>query len=889
MLRIFQNKCSAGAKTYYAQADYYSEGQELIGQWGGKAAELLGLQGTVQKEQFEALCDNLHPQTGEPLTLRTRQDRTVLYDCNYNCPKSVGIIYELTGDGRVFEAFQRAVDESMRLLEQDARTRVRKRGEMRERASPNLVWATFYHRTSRPVKGEPDMSLHAHATVFNCTYDSVERSWKAVQFREIKRDARFYEAVFHSSLARQLRQLGYGITRNAKGWEISGVSPATIRKFSRRTALIEELARDKGITDLRAKEQLGAKTREAKSKALTPEELRAVWTARLSPEETEAIRNVAAKAALGIVSPPSVSPGHAISHAIDHCFERESVVTKRSILGTALRFGIADVVLNDVEQEVSRSPLIVRERDGREMATTRAVLAEEKRILDFARDGRGTRKPLNPDWTIQRTWLNPGQQKAVRGILSSADRVVVLRGRAGTGKTSLMQEAVAGIEAAGKQVVAIAPSTEASRGVLRREGFATADTVAMFLADRRLQALAKDNVLWVDESGLTGTKSMAQIFDVAETLNCRVVLAGDVFQHKSVERGSPLRLLETDAGLQALDVTAIERQQRKEYREAIALLAHGRTLSGFDALDRLGWVEELPEGQREQRVAEEYLRSVKAQEDVLVVCPTHAEGDRVTDAIRNRLRDAGRLGTEEREFVQLQPKHLTEAERGDPANYEPGDVIVFTQNAPRHKRGERIAYSAALTSELPKLASRMQVYRQATIALAAGDRIRITHGGLTADGHRLNTGAVYDVAGFSGDGKVVLDNGWQLSTDWGHLARAFVSTSHASQGKSVSRVLICQSELSAGATSQSQFYVSASRGRQSCHVICGSKQSLRDMIQRSEEALSATDLVRPSRKVISPKLARTGFLQRLASYTRAVAEQWIRPQIDLTRSYAHVR
>jgi hypothetical protein len=35
MIRITQQESAAGAKRYYATADYYSEGQELVGSWGG--------------------------------------------------------------------------------------------------------------------------------------------------------------------------------------------------------------------------------------------------------------------------------------------------------------------------------------------------------------------------------------------------------------------------------------------------------------------------------------------------------------------------------------------------------------------------------------------------------------------------------------------------------------------------------------------------------------------------------------------------------------------------------------------------------------------------------------------------------------------------------------
>jgi conjugative relaxase-like TrwC/TraI family protein len=844
MLRIRQNSHVVGAKGYYSSADYYSEGQELTGRWRGLAADRLGLHGDVKQADWDALCDNLHPQTGKRLTGRTDADRTVGYDFNFHVPKSVSLLYAVTRDDRLLDAFREAVDVTMQDMEADMSTRVRKRGRNENRQTSNMAWGEFIHFTSRPVGGVPDPHLHAHCFVFNKTWDKEEQEWKAGQFRELKRDAPYFEAVFHSHLAGRLAELGLPIERTKKGWELEGLDKKLIDKFSRRTKQIEDKAREKGITNVDAKAELGAKTRERKAKNLTFPELQQTWRSWMTPQELDALSALEQRTGSDALPPDAYASGRALGFAIEHSFERKSVVPERQLLASALRQSVGEARVSHVLGEAARSDnIIVGQRNGRRMATTKSVLSEEKKLIEFARMGRGRCEAMGQGpHKLKREWLNDAQAHAVEHLLQSRDRVILLRGAAGVGKTTLMQEAVEAIEEGGTKVLAFAPSADASRGVLRSDGFKDADTVARLLLDEKLQQQAVGQVIWIDEAGLLGTGTMAKVFDLAEKLDARVLLSGDRSQHGSVERGAALRLLEEEAGLVPAEVKDIQRQ-RAEYKEAVHALSEGHAVQGFNRLDELGWVKESPGPERYRQLAADYVAAVAEGKKVLVVSPTHAEGGRITSEIRHELQAAGLVGRDERTFRMLANAGLTEAERGDAVNFRADDVLQFHQNAKGYQKGHRLEVGKA--DELPlQHAKRFQLFHASSISLAPGDLVRITHNGMTADEkHRLDNGMIFRVRGFDADGDIVLQNGWKVSKDWGHLEFGYVVTSHASQGRTVDRVFVGQASESFPASSREQFYVSASRARERVTIYTDDKEALREAISQTDSRLTATEFV----------------------------------------------
>ena len=781
------------------------------------------LSGAATREQFASLCDNRHPVTGEQLTPRTKSNRRVGYDFTFNAPKSVSVLYALSGDERIAEAVRDAANATMREIEQEIGTRVRAGGENGERKTGNLLWADFLHTTSRPVDGIPDPHLHVHAYAFNVTYDPVELRYKAAEFGSVKADGPYFEAAFHARLGKALAALGYAVERDGRYMAIAGVPETVVEKFSRRTAEIEAEAGKRGITGEESrgklKATLGALTRRGKGDiTLDTEQLADVWRSRLDAHERAAMAKVMAG--------EGVSAQDSLAYALAHSFERQSVADEKDVLTTALQRGFGQVTPEQVKLAAQMAPLMRREKDGRRIVTTREVYDEEQAMLRFAREGRGVCRPLGPrEHSIGNPTLNRDQLGAVVHLLSSRDRVTLIRGGAGTGKTTLLKEAVAGIEAGGRKVLAFAPTAGASRGVLQQEGFAGAETVWQLLNNKELRESVRDQVILIDEAGLMSARDMARVFALAGEANARVILVGDSKQHSSVARGDALRLLEQKAGIRPAEVLDIVRQ-RGAYREAVSAISHGEVAEGFRRLERMGCITEAPGEERYRQLVTDYLAAVNTGKSVLVVAPTHREAEHVTALLREGLKASGRIGREETPVTVLKSLDLTEAQAGDPKSYRPGYVLRFHQNARGIKRGETLEVAHLDRDGFPVLrnaegklravpleeAWKFTVYRPETVGLASGDTIRLNQNGFTADRkHRLSNGGVYEVKRVEPDGTVTLASGWQLDPGFGGFTHGYVSTSHGSQGRTVDQVFIART-VSRGAPVRRSSSTSRSAG-----------------------------------------------------------------------------
>lgn len=866
------------AQRHLEHSDYYDEHRRVQGEWQGQGAELLGLRGEVTREQFEAVREGLHPETGEFLRPRHSADRISpdgseqskgrsLYDLTFSAPKSVSIQALVGGDERLVAAHDKAVRETLAEAESHSATRVRLNGANEDRTTANWIVATYRHDTSR----ELDPQLHTHAVAANLTYDGVEGRWKALQASGLYERRAYLTEVYRNALAREVRGLGYEIEprRDSKGkdhgFEIRGVSNELLEKYSvrsaQRDAAIERFTVEHGRkpTD----NEVAVLVRESRADKLaevSTEQVRQQQRARLSPEESyslERLRDDSLRHSRNTrhdLSPAAES----LQYAKEHLFERRSVVHDHELLTEALRHGRGEVDLGQLrgalEVERSQGMLI---HAGNSLATRNSLDREQRMVamVDHGIDryGRlGGERDLHPS-----EHLRDEQRRAVHQILDSRDFAINLRGAAGTGKTATLQEIDRGLRDAGREVTAVAPTRSAVEE-LHKVGFRDAMTVSRLLEDETAQAELRGRVLIVDEAGMISGRQMDGILRLAEQQQARILFSGDTRQIQSVEASDALRVLEHESHMKSVSLTGVQRQTNQEYRDAIQTLRQSPE-QGFEKLERLGAVHEVPFSARARAVADLYREmTVDPLRRVLVVAPTHGEIGRVTRAIRNDLSERGHLGQSVTMYRYI-PLQWTEAQKRDLSNYREGQVLLVHRAARGMDKHEALTVSRVEPDAIvarnargeektftPSQTRSFSVHERRSIEVAPGDRLLLTGNRRDPD-FRATNGELVKVRGVE-SGRIQLEEGRTLPANYREFDHGYAITAHRSQGKTVDGVI-----LSADTMKQELFYVGASRGRNEIAIVTSNPEQLRESLGISSARPSAMELAREQSRSLGPE------------------------------------
>ena len=913
MLTI-KTQCNlSNAEKYFEEhlqlGDYYSQENQVLGEWFGTGAELLGLTGIVKETDFLKLCRNEHPDGNGTLTQRlktTRWDedqmaevanRRVFYDFTFSPPKSVSIQAFIAEDRRIMDAHNRAIRIAAKELEGFAGTRVHHGKKISERLTGKVVCALFRHETSRAL----DPHLHTHCIMFNATYDPAENRWKALSNYEMLQARKYAENVYYHELARDLRRFGYEIENHPRGdFQIAGVAKELCSRFSKRhneiDERIEKLLREKpelaggNLKELRA--QIAQAERSRKISGIRLSELERLWAGQLTQGERQSLSKL-----VGPTKPETPANGLpvaevAIRWAEDHLFDRHSVVREHELWSAALERQRGESFNVDNLKTASERRQYLRSEYAPGKITIREILDREWKIICLAQEGKWKHPAFNPDYKDSGS-LMPDQKAAADRILRSEDFVTLFCGGAGTGKSHTLREVGNGLTGAGHAIQVIAPQRQQALDL--KLSFGETQTISEFLTKRRM---VPGSIVIVDESGQVGGKQMHDLLTFVQQHNGRVILSGDTRQHGAVEASDALRAIEKYSGLEPVRLTKIrrqnpklgetksERKRIKQYRAAVRKAQTGRYAASFDRLDQLGAIAECQtlDAQREQLVAG-YVELAKRKRSVVVVSQTWAEIHEINERIRIGLRNAGLIGKDDVAVQAHERIDLTDAQKRDQRFYPANAVIVFNRDTGHFRKGDEGKLLKATSTHLTvgtekqvgkiefKHLDRLTVCQPVEMALTPGDRLQLKANAEACDGKPLVNGELVSVKSLEPDGRIHLLDGRILPPQFRQFVRGYAITSYGSQGKTVEHVLFSDSAVKA-ATNNQQWLVTISRGTRGVKIFTQDKSRLQENVTRLGNRELAIELLEPEApKTRNLAPAVRDYIQRLIQSRRVETRQ----------------
>ncbi len=902
MLTISKPLSAGQAQSYHAEEfsnareNYYTEGEQITGEWHGRLAEQLGFRGEVREEHFQRLSEGQHPITGEQLIRRqaareymnrrgekiSAMEHRAGWDATFSAPKSVSLTALVGEDGRVREAHQESVAIALDELERYVQARIG--GNLPAETTGKWIAAKFEHDSARPVDGYAAPQLHTHVVFFNLT-ETDDGDAHALQPRELYKTQQYATAVYRSELAHGLKELGYEIERGESGQpEIKGYSKEYLEASSPRRQQIEEHLAKENQRGAGAAQVAAHQTREGKVE-LSHEEMQDRHKAMAAHFGNQPERVVKAAREHGErlqQAPEEKAIGQAVAYSREKNLEREAVAEERELLRDALKRSMGDATVAEVKAEFEKRVqagefIETSNRAPGRAFTTSEMIDHERNTIQVMRAGQNqhaeianfeTRRAIEQDHSD----LSESQRAAVEQILSSRDQVTALEGVAGAGKTTSLAAIREAAERDGYKVEGFAPTSRAAQKL--GEAGIESSTLQWHLTRSEDPRDGQKRLYVLDESSLASTKQMNEFLHRLKE-NDRLLLVGDTRQHEAVEAGRPYRQLQ-EAGIATARLDEVVRQKDPALRDVVEKLSRGQVKEAMEKLDTQGRVHEIfDRDERMASIAHEYL---KQPEGTLVVSPDNQSRMEINQTIHYAMQDAGKMPYREHEMTVLVARQeITGADRQWAAQYEPGDVVRYTRGSKTHgieageyarvehaNEKENLVTVKRETSEQvsydPRRLHGVTLYRESERTFSRGERVQFTAPNRERHIANRELGTIEKIDD-SGNLQLRLDSGRTVSFNFKHnphLDYGYAVTSHSSQGQTADRVLVHVDTEQAGEklVNRRLAYVAISRGRYDAQIYTNDKTSLveglgrdvshRSAMEASRESVSSAHEIEPS-------------------------------------------
>lgn len=400
--------------------EYYSEGDTRAPTWlvAGDAArtvELVGLDGravdggTADPEAVGRwLDDGVAPngQAGRAFTKGSVHG----FDLTFGAPKSVSLLRALTdnvGEKTMQAAHHRAISAAMTYLHQHAgytRAHNPRTGRKDLQRLPGLVAIAYQHETSRC--GDPH--LHTHVIVPN-RQARADGTLVSIDSKSLFHEAKAAGIIYQATLRHELHaELGVEWTPvdSLTGMaEIAAVPNESIRAWSRRSSRLREWARNNlaivdGVPTAQQLASAQKATRPAKPESVSWAELKEQWRADARGLRLDRAAHLAARAARR-AAPQLLTDRARLARLVADI--DKAACTRADLVewvGALLPVDVSGDARALIEQIVDMvgvrisAPREAHHREGHEMFTVDAVIAEEERIFALV-DAADTRARLD--------------------------------------------------------------------------------------------------------------------------------------------------------------------------------------------------------------------------------------------------------------------------------------------------------------------------------------------------------------------------------------------------------------------------------------------------------------------------------------------------------------
>lgn len=686
-------------------------------------------------------------------------------------------------------AHQRAISAAMTYLHQHAGyTRVHnpRTGAKDLQRLPGLVGVAYQHETSRC--GDPH--LHTHVIVPNrqARADGVLVSVDSKSlFHEAKAAGIIYQAVLRHDLHAELGVEWAPVDPFTGMAEVAGVTKNCIKAWSRRSTRLREWAHHNLVIvdGAPSAQQLAAAqkaTRPAKPESTSWAELKGAWRADARGLHLDRGAHLAARDARRASARYRARLQSMVAGIDKAAFTRADLVELVGALLPVDAPGDARALIEHIVDTVGirvSAPRQAHHREGHEMFTVDAVIAEEERIFDVV-DAVDNRARLDVR-AADLDGVSADQARVIANIAHSPCLVQPLQAPAGAGKTHSLRALRAAAHRTAKEVVVVAPTGKAVDEALREDagdrGFTLAK--ALHLLDDGHLSLGRRTVMIVDEASMVGTPDLRRLLQAATAAHTKIVLVGDAYQLAPVKaRGGMFEHLCNDLPW-AQRLSEVWRMRDPAERDASLALRCGR---GNRLRKAIGWYrshDRLHTGDPIAMAADAtnaYISARAEGKDAAILCDTWE----IADAINQRLHD----------HYTRPDTPVVGVARGQ--NVRTGDLIMSRRN------------DATLTVQPGAQSGRGEQLDQ----VRNGNRWRVlavdpSHSRIMAERLTDNARAIFD-------GDYIRE----------HITLGYAGTVHSAQGMTIGNHRqpgICWTILSERA-SRAMAYVGLTRGRDENHL-----------------------------------------------------------------------